>query len=80
MPSIYYTIISTAVRNYHNPDIIHRPVLYLKHNVSETEFCFRLQVEPEPENGDRIQSMRRRVFNKMAGRWIISRIVIVILI
>jgi hypothetical protein len=26
-------------------DIIHRPVI-LKHNVSETEFCLRLQVEP----------------------------------
>jgi hypothetical protein len=27
-------------------DIIHRPVFYLKYNVSETEFCLRLQVEP----------------------------------
>jgi hypothetical protein len=27
-------------------DIIHRPVLYLKHNVSETGFYLRLQVEP----------------------------------
>jgi hypothetical protein len=26
-------------------DIIHRPVFYLKHNVSETGFCLRLQVE-----------------------------------
>jgi hypothetical protein len=26
-------------------DIIHRPVLYLKHDVSETGFCLRLQVE-----------------------------------
>jgi hypothetical protein len=26
-------------------DIIHRPVFYLKHNVSETPFCLRLQVE-----------------------------------
>jgi hypothetical protein len=26
-------------------DIIHRPVLYSKHDVSETEFCLRLQVE-----------------------------------
>jgi hypothetical protein len=25
-------------------DIIHRPVLYLKHNVSETGFCLHLQV------------------------------------
>jgi hypothetical protein len=27
-------------------DIIHRPVFCLKHNISETEFCLRLQVEP----------------------------------
>jgi hypothetical protein len=27
-------------------DIIHRPVLYLKENISKTEFCFRLQAEP----------------------------------
>jgi hypothetical protein len=26
-------------------DIIYRPVFYLRHNVSETEFCLRLQVE-----------------------------------
>jgi hypothetical protein len=27
-------------------DIIYRPVFYLKHNLSETAFCLRLQVEP----------------------------------
>jgi hypothetical protein len=27
-------------------DIIHRPLSYLKHKVSETEFCVRHQVEP----------------------------------
>jgi hypothetical protein len=27
-------------------DIIYRPVIYLKHDVSETGFCLRLQVEP----------------------------------
>jgi hypothetical protein len=26
--------------------IIHRPVFYLKHDVSETRFCLRLEVEP----------------------------------
>jgi hypothetical protein len=26
--------------------IIHRPVLYLKQDVSETRFCLRLQAEP----------------------------------
>jgi hypothetical protein len=26
--------------------IIHRPVFYLKHSLSETGFCLRLQVEP----------------------------------
>jgi hypothetical protein len=28
------------------PHINHRPVFYLKHDVSETAFCFLLQVEP----------------------------------
>jgi hypothetical protein len=27
-------------------DIIHRPVFYLKHHVSEAGFCLRLKVEP----------------------------------
>jgi hypothetical protein len=27
-------------------DIIRRPVFYLKHNVSETGFCLRLQMRP----------------------------------
>jgi hypothetical protein len=27
-------------------DIIHRPAFYLKHDVSDTGFCLRLQVEP----------------------------------
>jgi hypothetical protein len=27
-------------------DIIYRPVFYLKHDVSETGFCLRLQVKP----------------------------------
>jgi hypothetical protein len=31
---------------YHNLDIIHCPLFYLKHYISETEFCHRLQVEP----------------------------------
>jgi hypothetical protein len=26
-------------------DIIHRPAFYLKHDVPETGFCFRLQME-----------------------------------
>jgi hypothetical protein len=28
------------------PDIIHRPVSYLKHSVSETGSCLRIHVEP----------------------------------
>jgi hypothetical protein len=28
------------------PAITHRPILYLKHDVSETWFCLRLQTEP----------------------------------
>jgi hypothetical protein len=27
-------------------DIIHRPVFYIKHDVSKTGFCLRLQIEP----------------------------------
>jgi hypothetical protein len=27
-------------------DINHRPVIYLKHDVSETGFCLRIQAEP----------------------------------
>jgi hypothetical protein len=51
-------------------DIIHRPVYYLKHSVSETGVCPRIQVEPTqlgpinrtnlllfPEDGDRIQNV-----------------------
>jgi hypothetical protein len=59
-------------------DTNHRPVFYLKHVVSETGFCIRLQVEPTQfvpvdivsvsghENGDRISSPspKRRVLNK----------------
>jgi hypothetical protein len=30
-------------------DIIHRPVFYLKYNVSETGFCLRIQAEPTLE-------------------------------
>jgi hypothetical protein len=28
------------------PDIIHRPVLFITHNVSQTGYCLCLQVEP----------------------------------
>jgi hypothetical protein len=27
-------------------DVIHRPVFYFKHSVSESRFCLRLQMEP----------------------------------
>jgi hypothetical protein len=49
-------------------DIIHRPVFYLKHNVSETGFCLRLIYAQLsrllPEDGDRIQCPKRCVFSK----------------
>jgi hypothetical protein len=32
--------------NCHNSGHYHCPVSYLKHDVPETEFCLRLQVEP----------------------------------
>jgi hypothetical protein len=32
--------------NYHNSGHIHRPVFYLKQDISGTEFCLRLQLEP----------------------------------
>jgi hypothetical protein len=60
-------------------DIIHRPVLYLKHDVSETGLCLHLKVNlarrqrlalfgpsklVQREDGNRIQSTKRFVFNK----------------
>jgi hypothetical protein len=54
-------------------NIIYRIGFYLKHDVSETGFCLRLQVEPSqlgpikwdpPDVGDRIQSPKHRVLNK----------------
>jgi hypothetical protein len=52
-------------------DIIHRTVFYLKHDVSETAFCLRIQVEPTqlgqaspPEDGNILQYPKRRVLNK----------------
>jgi hypothetical protein len=40
-------------------DIIRRPVFYLKHNVSETEFCLLLQVVPTVGvYGDRVRICR----------------------
>jgi hypothetical protein len=59
--------------------IIHRPVLYSKHNVSDPGFCPRFQVEATqlslidrasvtlwtgPEDGDGIHSPKHRVLNK----------------
>jgi hypothetical protein len=55
--------------------IIHGPVFYsyLKHDLWETGFCLRLQVEstqlvqilfPETADGDRIQSPKLHVLNK----------------
>jgi hypothetical protein len=38
--SYKYTLTITILDN------IHRPVFYLKHNVSEIGFCLRFQVEP----------------------------------
>jgi hypothetical protein len=42
-------VFNLFVNNYHITitilDIIHRPVFYLKHGVSETEFCLQHQVE-----------------------------------
>jgi hypothetical protein len=51
------------------PDIIDRPVFYLKHDVSETESYFRLAVGPigrtslclRTGDEDRIQYQKRRV-------------------
>jgi hypothetical protein len=50
--------------------IIHCPAFYLKHDVSETGFRLRLQVETTqaspvpPEDVDIIQCPKRRVLNK----------------
>jgi hypothetical protein len=42
-------------------DIILRPVFYLKHDVSDTAFCLRLQVEPTQISES---SLRNVVFKK----------------
>jgi hypothetical protein len=50
--------------------IVHRPVIYLKQNVSERGFCLRQETETSsigpinvpPEDGDRMQSPNRHVF------------------
>jgi hypothetical protein len=43
-----FRLIQVSLYNYHNSEhyIIHRPLFYLKQNVSETEFCLRLQMVP----------------------------------
>jgi hypothetical protein len=45
-------------------DITHRPILFKTHNVWETGFCIRLQVEPTQldQIDDRILSPKRCVF------------------
>jgi hypothetical protein len=65
---VYYTTITIL-------DIIHRPVFYLKHNVSDTGFCLCLQEEPtqfdpidwdgpSPNLGNRIRPSKRCFLNK----------------
>jgi hypothetical protein len=58
-------------------DIIHRPVSYLKHDVLQTGFSLHLQMEPRLCWAQCIELV---VLLKKMGRWITSRIVIVILI
>jgi hypothetical protein len=68
---------------------MHRPVFYLKHNVSETGFCLRLQVihtqlglkdilmsqdrRHHLRDGDIIQSRKRYVLHK---RWMMPTIIV----
>jgi hypothetical protein len=60
--------------------IIHRPVFYLKHDVSETEFCLRLEVEPthlgpiDPDWNEREELYLLGQTEYVPGRWIMSRI------
>jgi hypothetical protein len=35
-------------------DIIYRPVFYLEHDASETEFCLRLEVEGQDRPMDNV--------------------------
>jgi hypothetical protein len=39
-------MLATFQYNHHSSDIIHRPVFYLKHKVSDTGVCLRVQVKP----------------------------------
>jgi hypothetical protein len=58
-------------------DIIQRPAFYLKHDVSETDFCLRLEAKPTQKDSTEWASLYLRL---ETGRWIMSRFMIVILI
>jgi hypothetical protein len=72
---VYDSTIIWAVLKCSLRDGQDRPVFCLQHDVSETGFCFRLQVEPTqlstidrasfslsgPDDEDRIQSPKRRI-------------------
>jgi hypothetical protein len=69
-------------------DIIHRPISYLKYNISTSGFCLRRQMETylvRPNKATlclrtETESTLRRVLHKRQQRWIMPRIMIVILI
>jgi hypothetical protein len=51
-------------------DIIHRPVFYLKHDVSETGLCLRIQVEPTQLDSVRRQRLVLSVGpNGVGSKW-----------
>jgi hypothetical protein len=56
---IIFSVTFTILNN------IHRPVLHLKHDVSETALCVCLQVVPStPQDRDRMQSPKIPSLNK----------------
>jgi hypothetical protein len=65
-------------------DITYRPVFYLKYNVYETKRCLRLQVVPTQLGPTRRR--RQKLVSEMScsvqktGRWMVFRIVIIILL
>jgi hypothetical protein len=48
-------------------DIIHRPVFYLKHGVSETGFFLRLQVEPTQSVSASVSGLALSIRSNYAG-------------
>jgi hypothetical protein len=62
-------------------DFIHRAVYIIKHNVSDTGSCLRLQVKPtQLGQTDRASPYPRMVIWIKIGRWVMSRNIVFVLL